>query len=89
MNEAAAPTNSQPARILHLGLSNFHRAHQVVYLQRLKDQGETGWQLAGTNIRPDANPLLRPWLLRTAISRWKPSIRMARWNTTGSPPLIR
>ena len=45
-------------RILHLGLSNFHRAHQVVYLQRLKDQGETGWQLAGTNIRPDANPLL-------------------------------
>ena len=51
---------SQPivGRILHLGLSNFHRAHQVVYLQRLKDQGETGWQLAGTNIRPDANPLL-------------------------------
>ena len=53
-------STSQPivGRILHLGLSNFHRAHQVVYLQRLKDQGETGWLLAGTNIRPDANPLL-------------------------------
>ena len=58
MNEAAAPTNSQPARILHLGLSNFHRAHQVVYLQRLKEQGDTSWQLVGTNIRADANALL-------------------------------
>ena len=84
-------STSQPivGRILHLGLSNFHRAHQVVYLQRLKDQGETGWLLAGTNIRPDANPLLEALAPRTAISRWKPSIRTARWNTTGSPPSIR
>lgn len=58
MNIASAPTNAQPARILHLGLSNFHRAHQVVYLQRLKDLGDKSWLLAGTNIRPDANALL-------------------------------
>ena len=54
----ASPSQPIVGRILHLGLSNFHRTHQVVYLQRLKDQGEAGWQLAGTNIRPDANPLL-------------------------------
>lgn len=39
--------------ILHLGLGSFHRAHQAVYLQALHDQGETGWKLAGANIRGD------------------------------------
>lgn len=39
--------------ILHLGLGSFHRAHQAVYLQALIDQGETGWVLAGANIRGD------------------------------------
>ena len=39
--------------ILHLGLGSFHRAHQAVYLQALHDQGETGWTLAGANIRGD------------------------------------
>ena len=83
-------STSQPivGRILHLGLSNFHRAHQVVYLQRLKDQGETGWQPAPTSV-PTPIRCWRPWPPRTAISRWKPSIRTARWNTTGSPPSIR
>jgi len=39
--------------ILHLGLGSFHRAHQAVYLQRLMDQGETGWTIAGGNLRAD------------------------------------
>ena len=39
--------------ILHLGLGSFHRAHQAVYLQRLHDAGDTTWQLAGGNLRPD------------------------------------
>ncbi len=39
--------------ILHLGLGSFHRAHQAVYLHRLIEQGDTGWALAGGNIRPD------------------------------------
>ncbi len=39
--------------ILHLGLGSFHRAHQAVYLQRLHDAGDTAWQLAGGNLRPD------------------------------------
>lgn len=45
-------------RILHLGTGVFHRAHQAVYLHHLKRQGERGWLLASTNIRPDANELL-------------------------------
>jgi D-arabinitol 4-dehydrogenase len=39
--------------ILHLGLGSFHRAHQAVYLNRLIEQGDTGWQIAGGNLRPD------------------------------------
>lgn len=58
MSSTPSPDNTATGRILHLGLSNFHRAHQVVYLQRLKAQGDHSWQLAGTNIRNDANPLL-------------------------------
>ena len=48
-------TDSTPDRglILHLGLGSFHRAHQAVYLQALHDVGDTRWQLAGANIRPD------------------------------------
>ncbi len=50
---AAAPRTASPRVILHLGLGSFHRAHQAVYLQRLHDAGDTLWQLAGGNIRPD------------------------------------
>ena len=44
---------THPSIILHLGLGAFHRAHQAVYLQALHDLGDTGWVLAGANIRPD------------------------------------
>jgi len=47
----AAP--GEALRILHLGLGSFHRAHQAVYLNRLRAQGETRWSLAGGNLRPD------------------------------------
>lgn len=39
--------------ILHLGLGSFHRAHQAVYLHELIRTGDTSWQLAGGNTRPD------------------------------------
>ncbi|MED5619670.1 D-arabinitol 4-dehydrogenase [Ideonella sp. BN130291] len=45
--------SSNRLRILHLGLGAFHRAHQAVYLHQLIQQGDTRWQLAGTNLRPD------------------------------------
>ncbi|KQW38834.1 D-arabinitol 4-dehydrogenase [Rhizobacter sp. Root404] len=44
---------SKPFVILHLGLGSFHRAHQAVYLNRLIEQGETDWVLAGGNLRGD------------------------------------
>ena len=47
-NSAAAPLV-----ILHLGLGSFHRAHQAVYLHELRETGDTRWQLAGGNLRPD------------------------------------
>lgn len=53
-----SPDQNKSGRILHLGLGAFHRAHQAVYLQKLKNQGDTGWKLSGTNIRGDMNPLL-------------------------------
>lgn len=39
--------------ILHLGLGSFHRAHQAVYMQRLRSQGDETWQLVGGNLRAD------------------------------------
>ena len=39
--------------ILHLGLGSFHRAHQAVYVHQLRQQGDTGWAIAGGNLRPD------------------------------------
>ncbi|RZL92195.1 MAG: mannitol dehydrogenase family protein [Variovorax sp.] len=44
--------------MLHLGLGSFHRAHQAVYLQALRDAGDTRWALSGANLRPDMADVL-------------------------------
>lgn len=44
---------SPPLVMLHLGLGSFHRAHQAVYVHQLRATGDTRWQLAGGNLRPD------------------------------------
>lgn len=46
---------------LHIGAGSFHRAHQAVYLHRLRERGDDEdrrWQLALANIRADMAPLL-------------------------------
>jgi len=45
--------SSPPSVQLHLGLGAFHRAHQVVYQQKLLDQGHTQWRLVSANLRPN------------------------------------
>ena len=39
--------------ILHIGLGSFHRAHQAVYLHRLRESGDRAWSIVGANIRND------------------------------------
>ena len=39
--------------ILHLGLGSFHRAHQAVYVQQLRQLGDSRWSITGGNLRPD------------------------------------
>jgi D-arabinitol 4-dehydrogenase len=46
-------TTNEDLVILHLGLGSFHRAHQAVYLDMLRELGDTRWSLAGGNLRPD------------------------------------
>ena len=46
-------TAESPLVMLHLGLGSFHRAHQAVYLHHLHQAGDSRWELAGGNIRPD------------------------------------
>ena len=41
--------------VLHLGLGAFHRAHQLAYMQALRDAGDVGWRSVSANIRPDAD----------------------------------
>ena len=39
--------------ILHIGLGNFHRAHQAWYLHRLMQAGEAlDWAIIGAGVRP-------------------------------------
>lgn len=41
------------AGIVHIGVGNFHRAHQAVYLDRLFDLGEGhDWAIIGAGVRP-------------------------------------
>lgn len=47
-----------PLVMLHLGLGFFHRAHQAFYLHQLRQSGNTDWELAGGNTRPDMMPLI-------------------------------
>jgi len=39
--------------ILHIGLGSFHRAHQAVYLNALREAGDKSWAIVGGNIRDD------------------------------------
>ncbi|WP_218510423.1 D-arabinitol 4-dehydrogenase [Variovorax sp. dw_308] len=44
--------------ILHLGLGSFHRAHQAVYVQALRDTGDKAYAISGANLRPDMPEVL-------------------------------
>ena len=39
--------------MLHIGLGSFHRAHQAVYVHRLRETGDRSWAIVGGNSRPD------------------------------------
>jgi D-arabinitol 4-dehydrogenase len=39
--------------MLHIGLGSFHRAHQAVYMHRLRETGDRSWAIVGGNSRPD------------------------------------
>ena len=41
------------AGIVHIGVGNFHRAHQAVYLDRLFEQGlDHDWAIVGAGVKP-------------------------------------
>lgn len=51
-------TLTAPSVWLHIGAGSFHRAHQAWYLHRLLMAGDNRWEIALSNIRDDAVPLL-------------------------------
>ena len=57
--------SAPPIRMVHLGVGNFHRAHQAWYTAHAPDAGE--WGIAGfTGRRPDMAEARPP---RTASTR--------------------
>lgn len=40
--------------VVHLGVGNFHRAHQTMYFERLADLGAKRWGVTGVNLRSSA-----------------------------------
>lgn len=49
LSRAALDLDTPPARILHLGLGNFHRAHQAWYTELAVDRAE--WGIAAFSVR--------------------------------------
>jgi len=48
------------AGILHIGVGNFHRAHQAVYLDELFERGcDRDWALVGAGVRADDEAMRR------------------------------
>ena len=44
--------NNLTAGIVHIGLGNFHRAHQAWYLHRLMQQGQAhDWAIIGAGVK--------------------------------------
>jgi mannitol 2-dehydrogenase len=48
---------SLPARIVHVGLGFFHRAHQAAYIDALLNRGRLGTGIFGINLVKDSYPL--------------------------------
>lgn len=43
---------------LHIGAGSFHRAHQALYLHKLRETGDKTWSITLGNIRDDQTPIL-------------------------------
>ena len=50
---ATAQASPDGLTLLHIGLGSFHRAHQAVYLHRLRETGDRSWSIVGGNLRDD------------------------------------
>lgn len=49
------------AGIVHLGIGNFHRAHQAVYIDDILNSGDLRWGIVGASLkRPDMRDMLKP-----------------------------
>ena len=59
MNAASTTAGNGANTILHIGLGSFHRAHQAIYLNRLRETGDGSWAIVGGNIRDDMADTLR------------------------------
>jgi len=76
--------------IVHIGVGNFHRAHQAMYLDRLLNQGEAaGWAICGVGLLPvpdlvgRVDALVGSWDMAAAKSRpvwdWPSDLRLSRF----------
>ncbi len=43
--------------VVHLGVGNFHRSHQAVYLDRVLASGDLSWGICGVGLLPSDEPL--------------------------------
>ncbi len=57
----AYPIPAARIGVVHLGVGNFFRAHQAVYLDDAMNAGERGWAVCGVSLRnPDTRDALAP-----------------------------
>lgn len=54
--------------ILHIGVGNFHRAHQAFYTNRLlEDPGQKNWGICGLSLLPEDERIVKPLQLQNNL----------------------
>jgi mannitol 2-dehydrogenase len=78
------------AGILHIGVGNFHRAHQAVYLDDLFNAGrDRGWAILGAGVRASDRAMrqaLEPQDWLTTVVELEPGKARARRRVDGGLP---
>ena len=59
LNTSNFETRDCSVGVIHIGVGNFHRAHQALYFNKiLNDKNSSNWGIAGINLRSQDRKLI-------------------------------
>ena len=64
--------------IVHIGVGNFHRSHQAMYLDTLMNNAAAmDWGICGVGLQPSNPQSAMRWTPRTVCTPWSSGMAMA------------